>query len=200
VTESLKTTELHDLVDRIRAGDREAADALIRRSGERLENLARKMLKDFPRVGRWEDTGVVYNNAAGRLLDTLRKVTPDSVAGFFRLAAQAVRRELLDLARHYSGAMNHAAHHESLPDGPPAASHWASRPQEVRNLERWAAFHEAVERLPAEDRELFELGYYEGLSREEMARLYQVDEKTIRRRWNRAARRLVEALGDEIPT
>jgi RNA polymerase sigma factor (sigma-70 family) len=199
VSESLKTTELHDLVDRIQAGDREAADALIRRSSARLEDLAHQMLKGFPRVGRWEETGDVFNSAAGRLLDTLREVTPDSVAGFFRLAAQAVRRQLLDMARHYSGAMNHAAHHDSVPDGPPATSHWASRPKEVRNLERWAAFHEAVERLPEEDRELFELGYYEGLGKEEMARLLQVDEKTVRRRWNRATRRLAEALGDDIP-
>jgi RNA polymerase sigma factor (sigma-70 family) len=200
VTESLKTTELHDLVDRIRAGDRDAANALIRRSTQRLENLASRMLKGFPGVARWEQTDDVFVNAVGRLLRTLGEVTPDSVAGFFRLAAQAVRRQLLDMARHYSGAMNHAAHHDSVPDGPPATSHWASRPKEVRNLERWAAFHEAVERLPDEDRELFELGYYEGLSKEEMARLYQVDEKTVRRRWNKATRRLAEALGDEIPT
>ena len=200
MSESLKTTELHDLVDRIQAGDREAADALIRRSAERLEHLASKMLKGFPGVARWEQTGDVFNSAVARLLRTLGEVTPDSVAGFFSLAAQAVRRELLDLARHYSGATNPAAHHESLPDGPPAASHWSTRPKEVRNLERWAAFHEAVERLPADDRELFELGYYEGLAKEELARLYQVDEKTIRRRWNRATRRLAEALGDEIPT
>jgi RNA polymerase sigma-70 factor (ECF subfamily) len=200
VSESLKTTELHDLVDRIRAGDREAADALVRRSAERLENLARKMLKGFPGVARWEQTDDVFISAANRLLNTLRQVTPDSVAGFFRLAAQAVRRELLDLARHYSGAANPAAHHESLPDGPPSTSHWATRPHEVRNLERWAAFHEAVERLPADDRELIELGYYEGLAKDELARLFEVDEKTIRRRWNRATRRLVETLGDEIPT
>jgi RNA polymerase sigma factor (sigma-70 family) len=199
VTESLKTTELHDLVDRIRAGDRDAANALIRRSTQRLENLASRMLKGFPGVARWEQTDDVFVNAVGRLLRTLGEVTPDSVAGFFRLAAQAVRRELLDLARHYAGATNPAAHHESLPDGPPAAAHWASRSKEVRNLERWAAFHEAVERLPEEDRELFELGYYEGLGKEEMARLLQVDEKTVRRRWNRATRRLAEALGDDIP-
>ena len=92
VSESLKTTELHDLVDRIQAGDREAADALIRRSAERLENLASKMLKGFPGVARWEQTGDVFNSAVARLLRTLGEVTPDSVAGFFSLAAQAVRR------------------------------------------------------------------------------------------------------------
>ena len=198
--ESLKTTELQDLVDRIQAGDRHAADALVRRSAERLENLARKMLQDFPAVRRWEQTGDVLQNSLARLLRTLREVTPNSVAGFFRLAAQAVRRELLDMARHYAGPRSAAANHESLPDGSPPHPYWATGPAEVRNLERWAAFHEAVERLPEEDRGLIELGFYEGLARDEMARVLGLDERTIRRRWNRAARRLAEALGDDIPT
>jgi len=200
VAESLKTTELQDLVDRIQAGDRHAADALVRRSAERLENLARKMLHDFPAVRRWEQTGDVLQNSLARLLRTLREVTPNSVAGFFRLAAQAVRRELLDMARHYAGPRSAAANHESLPDGSPAHPYWATAPAEVRNLERWAAFHEAVERLPEEDRGLIELGFYEGLARDEMARVLGLDERTIRRRWNRATRRLAEALGDDIPT
>jgi RNA polymerase sigma factor (sigma-70 family) len=200
VSESLKTTELHDLVDRIQAGDRQAADVLIHRSAERLENLARKMLRDFPAVRRWEETGDVLQNALGRLLRTLRDVTPDSMAGFFRLAAQSVRRELLDMARHYTGPWSQGANHESLPDGPqPVMLYWAESPAEVRNLERWAAFHEAVERLPEQDRDLIELGFYEGLARDEMARILGVDERTVRRWWNRVTRRLAEVLGDEIP-
>src|SRR5438270_6045969 len=119
MSESLKTTELHDLVDRIQAGDRQAANDLVCRSAARLENLASKMLRDFPTVRRWEQTGDVLQNALGRLLNTLRDVTPNSVAGFFRLAAQSVRRELLDMARHYAGPMSVAANHDSLPDGPP---------------------------------------------------------------------------------
>ena len=103
MNESLKTTELHDLVDRIQAGDRHAADALIRRSAERLEGLARKMLRDFPAIRRWEQTGDILQNSLTRLLRTLRNVTPDSVPGFFRLAARVVRRELLDMVRHYMG-------------------------------------------------------------------------------------------------
>ena len=200
VSESLKTTELHDLVDRIQAGDRQAADALLRRSAEQLENLARKMLHDFPAVRRWEQTGDVLQNALTRLLNTLANVTPDNVAGYFKLAAQAVRRELLDMARHYTGPLGPGTHHESLPDGALPHSSWGTGPAEVRNLERWAAFHEAVEQLPAEDRELLELGYYEGLKNDEMARVLGVDERTVRRRWNRASRRLLLVLGNEIPT
>jgi RNA polymerase sigma-70 factor (ECF subfamily) len=199
VNDSLKTTELHDLVDRIQAGDRAAADALIHRSAERLENLARKMLRDFPAVRRWEQTGDVLNSALTRLLRTLREVTPDNVTGYFRLAAQAVRRELLDMVRRYTGPDGFGGNYESLPDGPSAA-YGPTASAEVRNLERWAAFHEAVERLPDEDRGLIELGYYEGLDKDEMARLLGVDVRTVRRRWNRATRRLAEALGDEIPT
>ena len=200
VSEALKTTELQDLVGRIQAGDREAANDLIRRSAERLEALARKMLKDFPAVRRWEQTGDVLQNALTRLLRTLRDVRPDSVAGFFRLAAQAMRRELLDLARHYAGPLSPAANHESLPDGPagsPINGIMAS--DELRNLERWAAFHEAVERLPDEDRGMIELGFYEGLGKDEIARVLGVDERTVRRWWNRATRRLADQLGDEVP-
>ncbi len=199
---SLKTTELQDLVGRIQAGDRAAADLLIRRSAERLESLASKMLRNFPAVRRWEQTGDVLQNALQRLLRTLGQVQPDSVAGFFRLAAQAVGRELIVLARQYSGPLNPAANHESLPDpssGPTPLNRFTAT-EDLRNLERWAAFHEAVGRLPEPDREMIELGYYEGLEKAEIARLLGVDERTVRRRWSRAARRLADDLGDEIPT
>ncbi|HJZ90186.1 MAG TPA: sigma-70 family RNA polymerase sigma factor [Gemmataceae bacterium] len=198
--ESLKTTELHDLIDRIQSGDRRAADDLIRRSAVRLEALARKMLTGFPAVRRWEQTDDVLQNALQRLLKTLRDVRPDSVAGFFRLAATAVRRELIDLARHYAGPTNPAAHHESLPDCSSGAPlNRMAAPEEIRNLERWAAFHEAVGRLADEDRELVELGYYEGLNKDEIARVLGVDERTVRRRWNRATRRIADQLGDDVP-
>jgi len=200
VSDSLKTTELHDLVGRIQAGDRDAANDLVRRSAERLEALAHKMLKDFPIVRRWEQTGDILQNALTRLLRTLNAVRPDSVPGYFRLAAQAVHRELLDLARHYAGPLSPAAHHDSLPDGSTGSPlHGLAAAEDLRNLERWAAFHEAVERLPDEDRGLIELGFYEGLAKDEIARILGVDERTIRRWWNRATRRLAEQLGDEVP-
>ena len=200
MSDSLKTTELHDLVGRIQAGDRDAANDLVRRSAERLEALAHKMLKDFPIVRRWEQTGDILQNALTRLLRTLNAVRPDSVPGYFRLAAQAVHRELLDLARHYAGPLSPAAHHDSLPDGSTGSPlHGLAAVEDIRNLERWAAFHEAVERLPDEDRGLIELGFYEGLAKDEIARILGVDERTIRRRWNRATRRLAEELGDEVP-
>lgn len=200
--QSLRTTELRDLVGRFRAGDRRAANELIQLSAERLESLASRMLSSFPGVKRWEQTGDVLQNALQRLLRTLRSVEPDSVRGFFQLAAQAVRRELLDLARHYFGPEGPAANYESLPDGSSGSSPLNTLPSrdDVRNLERWTAFHEAVGRLPHNDRELIELGFYEGLKKNEIAQLLGVDERTVRRQWRRVARRLADELGDEIPS
>ena len=202
VNQSLRTTELQDLVGRFRAGDHRAADELIQQCAEQLESLASRMLCSFPGVKRWEQTGDVLQNALQRLLRTLRSVQPDSVRGFFQLAAQAVRRELLDLARHYFGPQGAAANYESLPDaasGNSPMNCFASR-DDIRNLERWTAFHEAVGRLPTEDRELIELGFYEGLKKNEIAQLLGVDERTVRRQWRRVARRLADDLGDEIPS
>jgi RNA polymerase sigma-70 factor (ECF subfamily) len=198
VGESLKTAELQNLVGRIKIGDRQAADVLIRRSAQRLEALASRMLHSFPGVDRWEQTGDILQNALQRLLRTLKGVEPDSVAGFYRLAAQAVRRELLDMARHYSGSTNAAANHESLTDS--AAMNGFTSRDEDNNLERSTAFHEAVGQLPEADREIVELGYYEGLEKYEIAGLLGVSEKTIRRRWDRIARRLADELGDELPS
>jgi hypothetical protein len=62
------------------------------------------MLRDFPGVHRWEETDDVLQNAQLRLNRALGAAQPPTVAELFRLAAAQVRRELIDLARHYSAA------------------------------------------------------------------------------------------------
>src|SRR5262249_4460895 len=66
-------------------------------------------------------------------------------------------------------------------------------------LERWAAFHEAVETLPAEQREVVGLTFYHGWTQAEIAALFAVDERTVRRRWQAACVKLNEALGGDTP-
>src|SRR5262245_15846400 len=95
------TVEIEACVERLKAGDKAARDDLLRISCGRLEGLTRKMLGGFPRVHRWEQTGDVLQNANLRLYRTLKDVTPQSAAEFFKLAALNIRRELLDLAKHY---------------------------------------------------------------------------------------------------
>src|SRR5271157_4662960 len=108
--ESFRTSQLHRLLERFRNGDRAAWEELHQHVGGRLEALAHRMLRGFPEVRRFESTGDVLQNATLRLLRALREVRPGSVHEFFGLAGVQLRRELLDLKRHYCGPEGEAAH------------------------------------------------------------------------------------------
>ena len=66
-------------------------------------------------------------------------------------------------------------------------------------LEMWRRFHEAVERLPAEEREVVGLAFYHGWTHARIAELLQTSERTVRRHWQSAGLRLNEALGGRLP-
>ena len=108
---SSRTVLMQQWIDRLRAGDASARNELLNCACERLESMARQMLKGFPSVRRWEQTDDVFQNAILRLWRALEEVTPRDVCHFFRLAAVEIRRELIDLARHYYGPQGAGAHH-----------------------------------------------------------------------------------------
>ena len=58
---------------------------------------------------------------------------------------------------------------------------------------------EAIEGLPEEDREIFELVRIQGLTHPEAAGVVGVSEKTVQRRLNRARLLLAETLADLCP-
>jgi RNA polymerase sigma factor (sigma-70 family) len=193
----VNTVQLHAWVERIRAGDLPARDELLRSVGNRLERLARKMLQRFPSVQRWAQTGDVLQNALMRLLRALEQVQPHSVRDFFGLAAEQMRRELLDLARHFLGPQGLAAHHASgihNDDGktPVLDAHEPAEP--AAELEKWSAFHEGVAQLPAEEREVVGLIYYHGWTQQAVAELFDVSVRTVQRRWETALLKLRGAM------
>jgi RNA polymerase sigma-70 factor (ECF subfamily) len=196
---------MRQLVARLQEGDGRASDELLRRAGARLEALARRMLCRFPNVGRYEQTGDVLQGATLRLLRALTKIRPESTRAMFGLAAEQIRRELLDLSRRYYGPEGWGANHDSnaLPAGFSSAPESPREPfapdEDPAELERWTAFHEAVEHLPAEEREVFSLAYYHGWSQREIAELMQHDERTIRRKWRHACLRLNTLLEGNLP-
>src|SRR5262249_22666202 len=96
-------THLQHWIDRLRAGDPAARDRLIGHACARLRRLTRPMLRGSRRLRGYEETDDVLHNAVLRLLPPLQAPPPATAADFFRLAAQQVRRELLDLSRHYFG-------------------------------------------------------------------------------------------------
>src|SRR5690349_10324078 len=105
--------QLQAWLDRMQAGDPAARSALLEHACERLQRLARKMLKGFAGVQRWEQTDDVLQNALVRLWTSLQHVRPRSVREFYGLATLQIRRELLDLARHYYGPEGLGAQHAS---------------------------------------------------------------------------------------
>jgi RNA polymerase sigma-70 factor (ECF subfamily) len=194
-------TEARDLLDRLRAGDSSARDALIALAQARFVALARAMLRRYPQVRRWEQTDDLLQAALVRLHRSLAEVRPDGLEHFDNLAAAQVRRELIDLARHHRGPEGLAAHHHT--DGADPGSRLAQvadgsgRPE---SLEEWAAFHDAVERLPEEERRVMDLLWYRGLTHAQAAEALGVATKTVQRRWASARLMIRDALGGESPS
>jgi RNA polymerase sigma-70 factor (ECF subfamily) len=200
------STQIQDCIDRLRSGDVSACDDLLAHALERLTRLTRKMLRDFPGVHRCEQTDDVIQNASVRLCRALGEVKPTTVSDFFGLAAAQIRRELIDLARRYSGATARATHQALVdPDGAAVADAREALPNPLDTthdpdrLTAWTEFHCEVERLPAEEREAFDLLFYQGLSHAEAAAVLGVSPRTTKRRWQAARLRLIDALEDRLP-
>jgi RNA polymerase sigma factor (sigma-70 family) len=198
------TVQVQGWLDRLRDGDESAREALLQFSCDRLVRLTRKMLRRFDRVRRWEQTDDVVQNAMLRLYRTLADVRPESPADFYRLAALNIRRELLDLAKHYFGPCGVGAKHATLgpareKPGEPRGDSEAARGDDPQQLALWTEFHEKIADLPAELRELFDLLWYQGLTQAEVAELLGVSERTIKRRWAAARLELHQVLGGALP-
>jgi RNA polymerase sigma factor (sigma-70 family) len=195
---------IEGLLHRLQAGDDKARAELLNCACERLTHLTRKMLKGFGRVKRWEETDDVLQNALLRLYQSLAAVQPAGAVDFYRLAALNIRRELLDLAKHYYGPRGLGANYASVDRGPDQSQAVPALDQpapddDPGHLAAWTAFHAQVEQLPAEDKEVFDLLWYQELSQAEAAALLNVSERTIKRRWASARLRLHESLGGQMP-
>jgi RNA polymerase sigma-70 factor (ECF subfamily) len=196
---SFNTLNLRDWLARLRAGDAAARDELLRACRTRLELLVQRMMRRNPAVRRWAEDGDVFQGAAVRLLRALETAPVADTAAFFNLAAAVIRRELVDLARHFYGPRGVGANHDSVRPGDGRAVPDPPAPDDADDLDRWAAFHAAVEGLPAEEREAFGLTFYHGWAQAQIAELFGVDERTVRRRVRRAVEALGTALGDRLP-
>ena len=65
---------------------------------------------------------------------------------------------------------------------------------EPDDLAGWGEFHAQVEKLPADELEVVNVLYYEGLTQEEAAKVLGISFRTLKRRWHSARLTLYEAL------
>lgn len=199
-----ETAFVNDCLRRLQVGDQRARDELLSHTAERLLAITRKVKRDFPQLQRWEQTEDVCQNAAVRLCRALQQVDVQDAQHYYRLAAAQIRRELIDLVRHWQGPQGAGRHHQTQPprgrvEGDTRLPDLLEQGQEThdpRRVAEWCEFHEQVEKLPQPEREAFDLLYYHGLSQDEAAEALKVDVRTVKRRWRAARLALYEVLGE----
>jgi RNA polymerase sigma-70 factor (ECF subfamily) len=195
------TSQLQLLLGRLCAGDDVAFALLLGHFEGRLRGLARRMLRSFPSVQQLEQTDDVLQGALMRMHRALRSVEPIDLGHFLRLAAVQIRRELLTLAHRYRDA---ARHNRGGPAGDPGdqvspADQIPESTWDPSELASWTELHERADRLPENERQVFDLIFYHGLTQEEAAEALGVSDRTVRSRWRQARLALIEALGSRLP-
>ncbi len=193
---------LQELIARLSQGDDAAFTALIRHNTQRLESLARHMLRGYPALRRWVETDDVLQNSFMRLMRALEKVKIESPRHFMALSALQIRRELIDLARHYYGPAGLAANHEShagVDSKQRANVDVADLSHEPNTLAQWCELHEQIGLLPDREREAIDILYYDGLSQADAAKMLGVSVRTVQRRWHSALLLLHEKVADQWP-
>jgi RNA polymerase sigma-70 factor (ECF subfamily) len=123
-----------------------------------------------------------------RLMKALREARPGNVRQFFKIANQHMRWELNDLCRRLDNQTRIA-----VLDSQVAASPETEASQLTPVARR---IFEAIDELPEEERESFELVRIQGMSPAEAAALLDVSPRTMQRRVNRAVLLLTQKLGD----
>jgi RNA polymerase sigma factor (sigma-70 family) len=194
-----ETSQYRDCILRFQAGDDGALDELLSHFEDRLIQLSHRMLGQFPKVQRWEQTGDVFAEAMIRLQKALLTVTPAHTRDFLNLAALQIRRELLSLAeahRARASPSQAAAGDENASNPMIEPTSNTDGPDE---LAMWTEFHERAGALEEELREVFDLIWYHDMTQLEAADLLGVSERTVRYRWQKARLALREALSGHLP-
>ena len=180
------------------AGD-EPADPIVRllldRAVSRLHQLCVAVLhRGYPRLTRPPlnlQADEMLGALAERLLKALREARPATTRQFFALASQHMRWELNDLARRLDSQPDSVGVLDgSLPAPPDSGSALST------DGRRMIA---AIEGLPPDEREAFDLVRVQGMTPPEAAEVLGVSPKTVRRRVDRGLVLLTQRLRDLRP-
>jgi RNA polymerase sigma factor (sigma-70 family) len=194
------TAVIQRYLDQLAVSGEAPAEPLVRElmsaSVSRLQMLCASMLlRSYPRLTQPPlnlQVDEMLGAVVERLLKAMRSVKPGNVRQFFALANQHMRWELNDLARRLDNEARAQQMRESQVAAPADSTGSGLTPNARRILD-------AIEALPPDEREVFELVRIQGMSQLAAAAVLSVSPKTVQRRLNRAILILAEKLGDLQP-
>jgi RNA polymerase sigma factor (TIGR02999 family) len=180
--------ELTRLLEAARNGQSGAVDQIVALTYQELRELAHQRLRRAPQITLLE-TGALVNECYLRLLK-VGELNATDRAHFLGYAARVMRSIVVDFARarlaeRRGGKAAHITAGTDIPD--PAA----------RAEEEVVRVDEALQELALLDARLVqvvELKYFGGLKNEEIAGVLGIDERSVRRDWQKARVLLHEEL------
>ena len=173
-------------------GDRSALDRVYAATYPELKRVARARLR---RQGRGDNLGTttLLHESFLRLVNASDLRLEDR-RHFFAYAARTMRNIIIDSAREALAERRGAgAEHETL--GGESALQVADTGTSAELIRVSDALHD-LEKVDPDLAELVEMRYFGGYTEVEIAELLGVNERTIRRRWDKARAWLYVALGD----
>lgn len=169
------------------SGDEQALDKLIPIVHDELHRIAARHMRG-ERRGHTLQTTALLNEAFEKLVER-KNVNWKNRAHFFAIAAQIMRRILIDHARtRLRGKRGHGGQKISLEH---VALVSESRAEELISLDR--ALIALAEIDPRKSR-IVELKFFGGLTTEEIAELEEVSSRSIEREWRKAKAWLYDAI------
>lgn len=175
---TMATSDVTTLLARWSSGDADALEQLTPIVYDELKRIARRHLARERRDHTLQSTALVHEaymrligGAAGEYHNRQH---------FFAVAAQVIRRVLVDHARAVNAAKRGGGAQKIFLEDQPEAS---TQPEDVAEV---LALHEALDRLASFDEQqarIVELRYFAGLSIEETAEVVGVSPATVKRDW-----------------
>jgi len=187
------TQEITQLLVAWNSGDAAALEQLAPLVQTELHRLAKRYMAG-ERVGHLLQTTALVNEAYLRLIDW-RNVEWQNRAHFFGLAAQIMRRILVDFARARNREKRGGDEIQvSLSE---AANVALERSADLVALDEALA---ALEKLSPRQARAVELRFFAGLNNEETAEALKVSVGTVRRDWSLAEAWLYRELSKAVPS
>jgi len=172
-------------------GDQNALDKLTPIVYDELRRLARRYMRG-ERTGHTLQTTALVNEAYLRLVN-YKRVRWENRAHFLAVAAQLMRRILVDHARRRNLKRGAGTPHVSLEDTAVIGGH---RDEDLVALDEAM---KALARFEPRKAQVVELRFFGGLSVEETAHVLQVSPPTVMRDWSTARAWLYREMRGGVP-